>query len=84
VTSSPFFLGATIELHISKALSSTILPYKKLIYEKLTKSFYVYDYVTSIDSYFDFEIFRREAYSLLTQAKFYLRDWRYTGGNLES
>ena len=41
---SPFLLGAAIELHINRALNSTILSYKKAVYEKLAKSFYVDDY----------------------------------------
>jgi len=48
-------------MHIS--LNFTILPYKKLTYEKLAKSFYVNDCVTNVDFYFDFEIFRKEAFS---------------------
>ena len=84
LTSSPFLLGAAIELHINRALNPTILAYKKVVYEKLTKSFYVDDCVTSVNSYSDFEVFRREACSLLTQARFDLRDWKYTGKDPES
>ena len=71
-------------MHINRALNSIILPYKKTVYEKLEKSFYVDDCVTSVNSYSDFEVFRREACSLLTQAEFDLRDWKYTGKDPES
>ncbi|XP_011068817.1 PREDICTED: uncharacterized protein LOC105154792 [Acromyrmex echinatior] len=57
---------------------------RKAVYEKLAKSFYVDDCVTSVNSYSDFEVFRREACSLLTQAKFDLRDWKYTSKDPES
>ncbi|XP_011060729.1 PREDICTED: uncharacterized protein LOC105149775 [Acromyrmex echinatior] len=56
----------------------------KAVYEKLAKSFYVDDCVTSVNSYSDFEVFRREACSLLTQARFDLRDWKYTGKDPKS
>ncbi|XP_011689297.1 PREDICTED: uncharacterized protein LOC105450891 [Wasmannia auropunctata] len=51
VTNSPFLLEATLELHIKKTLSSNVLPYERSICEKLEKSYYVDDCVTSVDSY---------------------------------
>ncbi|KMQ85547.1 retrotransposon domain containing protein [Lasius niger] len=79
VTSSPFLLGATIELHIKRALNSTDVPCNKLVYTKLMKSFYVDDCITSLDSETDLEIFRKEASSLLSDAGFDLRGWKHTG-----
>lgn len=79
VSSSPFLLGATIEMHIERNVNSTDYPHRKKIYEKLLKSFYVDDCITSVDSYTDFQIFQNEAVSLLNEAKFDLRKWRYTG-----
>ncbi|XP_039308955.1 uncharacterized protein LOC105206992 [Solenopsis invicta] len=83
VTSSPFLLGATLELLIGKAVSSAASPQKNQVYEKLTKFFYVDDCITSVDSYSDFEVFQREASSLLSRSKFHLRDWKYTGMDCE-
>lgn len=84
VTSSPFLLGATIELHVKKALNSMNTQHNQFIYEKLKKSFYVDDCVTSLDSYAEFEDFRKEASSLLSNAGFNLRGWNHTGmKNLE-
>lgn len=54
VSSSPFLLGATIELHIKQNLNVTNSINRKLVCEKLAKSFYVNDCVTSIDSYNEF------------------------------
>ena len=79
ITSSPFLLGATIKLLIENTLNSTVSTHEKLIYKKLLRSFYVDDCITSVDSYEDFEIFQREASSVLDKARFDLRDWKYTG-----
>jgi len=79
VSSSPFLLGATIELHIERNLNVTDSINRKLIYEKLAKSFYVDDCVTSINSYDEFQVFQDEAIALLDEAKFELSKWKYTG-----
>lgn len=60
-------------------MNSTVLTHEKLIYEKLARSFYVDDCITSVDSNADFEIFQKEASSVLDKARFDLRDWKYTG-----
>ncbi|XP_018402106.1 PREDICTED: uncharacterized protein LOC108779233 [Cyphomyrmex costatus] len=84
VTSSPYLLGVTIDMHIKRALQANVPPCHKSIYEKLAKSFNVDDCVTSVDSHSDFEIFQKEASFLLNQAKFDLRGWKCTGMNSEN
>lgn len=79
VSSSPFLLGATIELHIERMLDSADWPTRRSTCEKLAKSFYVDDCITSVDSLIDFQTFRDEAISLMSEAKFDLRKWKYTG-----
>ncbi|KMQ86796.1 integrase core domain protein [Lasius niger] len=79
VSSSPFLLGATIELHVEQSFNSTDSLHRKKICEKLAKSFYVDDCITSVNSYTDFQIFQEEAVSLMSGAKFDLRKWKYTG-----
>lgn len=79
VSSSPFLLGATIQLHLNRALKSTILPNKRFMIEKLKKSFYVDDCIASLDSIDEMQMFQEEAVSVMNEAEFDLRKWKHTG-----
>ncbi|XP_018406270.1 PREDICTED: uncharacterized protein LOC108782486 [Cyphomyrmex costatus] len=79
VSSSPFLLAATIELHIERSSNATSSTSREVICKKLEKSFYVDDCVTSVDSETDLQTFQKEAVSLMSEAKFDLRKWTYSG-----
>lgn len=79
VTSSPFLLGATIELHLQQAVKSAHSSSKRRIYEHLSRAFYVDDCVTSVESQAELDTFQEEATSLMADAKFELRGWKHTG-----
>ncbi|XP_015435709.1 PREDICTED: uncharacterized protein LOC107191234 [Dufourea novaeangliae] len=81
VSSSPFILGAVIELHLQTILardrriagssrSNSIL--------KLMNSFYVDNCVTSVDSNEELQEFMHTATSVMAEGKFELRGWEYT------
>jgi len=73
VNCSPFLLAAVLELHL-KSVSGDHL----VLAEKLLKSFYVDNCVTSVNTYEEYEHFRSQATRILSEAKMELRDWECT------
>ncbi|XP_015189797.1 PREDICTED: uncharacterized protein LOC107073618 [Polistes dominula] len=78
LTSSPFLLGAVLEYRISR-----IKEVPKYITEKLSKSFYVNNCVTSVKSPVELETFVELATSIMKKGGFELQGWEYTHDNSE-
>ncbi|GFV60947.1 uncharacterized protein TNCV_925611 [Trichonephila clavipes] len=74
ITSSPFLLGATLEYHLKQ-----VSGHLQLTAQKLLESFYVDNYLTSVDNAEDIERFMLESKEILSLAKFNLRGWVHTG-----
>lgn len=70
VAPSPFLLSATLRHHLEQAPEEL-----KETAEKLKKSFYVDNCVTSVDSEEELRKFIKEANKLMSSAKFELRGW---------
>jgi len=70
VTSSSFLLGAVLELHLSNVEEG-----QRSVAEKLLRSMYVDNSVTSVDTVEEYEKFREVSVSLLAQAGMELREW---------
>jgi len=70
VNCSPFLLGAVLEFHLGK-----IEEPRRGIAEKLQKSLYVDNCVTSVDSMEEYEKFKSIATDIMTEAKMELRLW---------
>ncbi|XP_037048786.1 uncharacterized protein LOC119083230 [Bradysia coprophila] len=73
LTCSPFILGAVIEHHLNK-----VWPRDKEIAEKLKKSLYVDNSVTSVHSMEEYEHFKRNSIEILAKANMELRQWEHT------
>jgi hypothetical protein len=86
VTSSPFLLGAIIDLHLKKYSegSKETTEYTRDIIEKLRKSFYVDNCVTSVENERELCLFIKGASLVFTEAKFNLRGWEYSDPSLEN
>ena len=86
VTSSPFLLGAVIDFHLKKYCEgpSETTGYARGTIEKLRKSLYVDNCVTSVETERDLHLFTREASQMFAEAKFDLRGWEYTDLNMEN
>jgi hypothetical protein len=67
---SPFLLAAVLELH----LKATEEPHK-LIADKLLRSLYVDNCVTSVDTDKDYESFKSVSIQIMSKAKMELRCW---------
>ncbi|KAJ8951485.1 hypothetical protein NQ318_000180, partial [Aromia moschata] len=81
LNSSPFLLGATIDYHLWQALEKCELPgtlYARDVIQKLSKSFYVDNCVTSVSNMEALETFIKQSCLLMEEAKFELRGWEYT------
>ncbi|XP_017877686.1 uncharacterized protein LOC108623602, partial [Ceratina calcarata] len=82
VCSSPFILGAIINLHLSSVLNSfsgnsiTEIVYNNT--KKLKRSFYVDNCVTSVNSVDELNVFMNNAKTVMESGKFDLRGWEYT------
>ncbi|GBM45477.1 hypothetical protein AVEN_210214-1 [Araneus ventricosus] len=74
VKSSPFLLASVIEYHIA-AGKDFDCEYKKI----LKQSFYVDNFVASLDCYEDLNNFISKSTQLMLQGGFELRDWKVTG-----
>jgi len=72
VNSSPFLLAAVLEYHLKN-----VGPGDREAAEKLWKSMYVDNCVTSVNSMKDYEEFRGIATRVLADAKMDLRDWEF-------
>lgn len=81
VTSSPFLLGATIELHLEKMLEDATSNAQKTMISKLAESFYVDNCVTSVDTWEELQLFREIAIDIMSMGGFLLRGWEYTMQN---
>lgn len=87
VSSSPFLLGATINLLIDSAIEKAQFVGEKSILLKLKDSFYVDNCVTSTDSYEEAEEFQKVSTQVMETGGFDLRAWEYSsmkGANPES
>jgi hypothetical protein len=86
VTSSPFLLGAVIDFHLKKhsERSEETTEYTRSTIEKLRKSFYVDNCVTSVESDKELCLFVKEASRVFEEAKFDLRGWEYLDPGLEN
>lgn len=72
VTSSPFLLSAVIRHHLSNAENEN-----KPVVEKLIKSFYIDNCVTSVDNVKDLENFISKSTEIMAEAKMDLRMWEF-------
>jgi len=70
VNCSPFLLAAVLELHL-KSVSCE----EAVVADKLLKSLYVDNCVTSVATYDEYEQFRRQAIEIMANAKMDLRGW---------
>lgn len=75
VNSSPFLLGATIEHHLNEILKTSN---EHDLKEKLKRSFYVDNCVTSVNNEAERIYFQERATSIMHQAGFNLRGWEHT------
>jgi hypothetical protein len=84
VTSSPFLLGAVIEFHLKKCIveSEQCGGHDRDIIEKLRKSFYVGNCVTSFADHHALRLFMEKATEVFAGAKFELRGWEYSDPDL--
>lgn len=73
LTCSPFLLAAIIELHLSNVNENPEL------IEKLKRSFYVDNCVTSVNSEDELKTFREEATSAMASGGFELQGWESSG-----
>ncbi|XP_018307562.1 uncharacterized protein [Mycetomoellerius zeteki] len=85
IASNPFLLGATIDLHLKQTLKEaegthekSIIQYEKSIIQKLKRSFYVDNCVTSTHSEEEAILFKEKATSILAKGGFDLRGWQYS------
>ena len=70
VNCSPFLLAVVLELHLKSAVGD-----QTEIAEKLLKSFYVDNCVTSVNTYDEYAQFRNQATAIMFEAKMDLRNW---------
>ncbi|XP_071580977.1 uncharacterized protein [Temnothorax nylanderi] len=82
VSSSPFLLGATIELLLERALQQATTDEQRAIIRKLQKSFYVDNCVTSVDSNEELQLFIEGATDAMSAGGFLLRGWEYSDPTL--
>lgn len=73
IKSSPFILGAVLNFHLNN------VPEKdKEIAQKLLRSLYVDNSVTSVNSWEEYQIFKQETVRILADAKMELREWEHS------
>ncbi|GBM00954.1 hypothetical protein AVEN_6294-1, partial [Araneus ventricosus] len=72
VTSSPFLLGAVIRFHLSQVPTE-----QRVIAQKLDRSFYIDNCVTSVDNEEELENFIKYSTEILAEAKMDLRLWTF-------
>jgi len=70
VNCSPFLLAAVLELHLKSVAAD-----HAEIAEKLLKSFYVDNCVTSVNTYDEYDQFKGQAVHIISEAKMQLRNW---------
>ena len=76
ISSRSFLLGATIDLHLERALEETKDVYEKDIIQKLKQSFYVDKCVTSTKSEKEAIILGERTISILAEGGFELKGWQ--------
>jgi len=85
VTSSPFLLGVVIDFHLKYSEGSEeTTEYTRSTTEKLRKSLYVDNCVTSVENERELCLFIKEASLVFLEAKFHLRGWEYSDPSLEN
>jgi hypothetical protein len=85
VTSSPFLLGAVIDFHLKRCIVEPEQSewHDRGIVEKLRKSFYVDNCVTSVPDHNALHLFMKEATEVFAGAKFELRGWEHSDPDIE-
>ncbi|UYV79297.1 hypothetical protein LAZ67_17001985 [Cordylochernes scorpioides] len=73
VNCSPFILGAVIEYHLSN-----VRPEHKLLAQRLQKSFYVDNLVTSVNSFEELQDLKLTATSIMDNARLELSRWEHS------
>jgi hypothetical protein len=86
VTSSPFLLGAVIDYHLERCLAESDQNewYGGDFFDKLRKSFYVDNCVTSLPDYSALRLFIETSTEVFAKAKFELRGWENTDPDLKN
>lgn len=79
VSSSPFLLGATLDLHLEGALGQTTIPEERKILSTLKRSFHVDNCIASVHTQLEVVKFRELAVKVMAEGAFDLRGWEYTG-----
>ncbi|XP_015121269.1 uncharacterized protein LOC107044036 [Diachasma alloeum] len=79
VSSSPFVLGATLDLHLDTAIFTQDSENDEELVRQLKQSFYVDNCVTSVDFLQCAEKFQEVATRTLKAGGFDLRDWEHSG-----
>ncbi|XP_029670941.1 uncharacterized protein LOC115240112 [Formica exsecta] len=77
VNCSPFLLAAVIRFHLSN-----VGPEEQEVAERLLKSMYVDNALTSVNTVEELRCFKNDACRLLADAKMELRQWVWTAGEL--
>ena len=85
VTSSPFLLGAVIDFHLKRCIVEAEQNewLDRDIIEKLRKSFYIDNCVTSLPDHNALRLLMKKATEVFADAKFELRGWEYSDPDLE-
>ncbi|XP_042899647.1 uncharacterized protein [Parasteatoda tepidariorum] len=81
VTCSPFLLSSTIKyllMNVLKEIREQKATYPEYVVQKLMKSFYVDNCVTSVKDTEELNMFERVATEIMASRKFDLRGWEYT------
>src|SRR6202012_3216343 len=73
VKSSPFILGAVIDYHLD-----TVIDEDMVVTQKLRRSFYVDNCVTSVNSMEEYLDFKSRATKIMSGAKMELRQWEHS------
>ncbi|XP_043469952.1 uncharacterized protein LOC122503458 [Leptopilina heterotoma] len=81
VSSSPFLLGAAIDMLLCDALKEELPETKKTMIKKLQRAFYVDNCMVSFDSKEEAVRFKEIAVEVMQQRGFELRGWEYSGEN---
>jgi len=79
VNCSPYLLGAVLEHHLNTFTGQT-----QFIAQKVLKSMYVDNCVTSVDNYEEYEQFKSISTKMLAEAKMDLREWEHTSMEISS
>ncbi|XP_015905345.2 uncharacterized protein [Parasteatoda tepidariorum] len=81
VTCNPFLLSSTVKyllMNVLKEISEQKATYPEYVVQKLMKSFYVDNCVTSVKNTGELNMFERVATEIMASRKFDLRGWEYT------